>query len=84
MRAEPIDMGAIEDSGWYQTTDGYERSIELMGVELELTARDEAHQHEIVEWVMGQLSLRATAMSALLIHLGGGVAALMEGMGDDE
>lgn len=52
-------MSDIEDSGWYQTADGYERTIELYGVTLELSAPDEATQDEIVGEMIASLSMRA-------------------------
>lgn len=83
MIAEQIDMSAIDDTGWYQTAEGYERVLTLAGNDVTLSAADDDEIGHVEQLAISRMSEHITHLTAMIIQIGGGVGALMEGVGDD-
>lgn len=83
MIAEQIDMSAIEDTGWYQTAEGYERVLTIAGKDVTLSAADGVVIEHAEQIAISRMSEHITHLTAMIIQIGGGVGALMEGVGDD-
>lgn len=83
MSADAIDMSLVGDTGWYHNGETWERILSVGGNDVTLSARDTDEMPKTEELAIAGMSAQITKLYALMIALGGGVGAMMEGIGDD-